>query len=98
MKSWAKAFCAGLGDLIVGGQGNAVADVFADAGGKDDRFLGDDADLPAQRIEGSAAEVDAVDQDASLGGIVKAREQGEEGGLARAVAADDGDALALGDG
>ena len=76
----------------------AVGDVLGDGAGEDDAVLRDNADLPPQGTEGDGLNVQSVDADSAGLRGVEAREQGEQGGFAAAVAADNGDGLALGDG
>jgi hypothetical protein len=49
--------------------------------------------VAVQVFEGILAQVDAVEQDLPLGGIVEPRDELDDGGLALAVLADQGDAL-----
>ena len=86
--------CGSLDDLLIGGAGAAEGDVFADGSGEEGRLLEDDADLAAQGLQGGAADVDAVDQDAAGGRVVEAREQVDDGGFAGAGGAEQGDHLA----
>ncbi len=78
--------CAGelgcVGDLRGGGVGAAVRDVFGDGGGEHEVFLEDEGDVFSQVSEADVAEVDAVQRDGSVGGVVKAGEEGKERGLA----------------
>ena len=59
-----------------------------------DEVLEDDADMGAQILDGEVPEVDAVDQDAALVGIVEPGQQLDDGGLAGAVLADQRQRLA----
>ena len=94
MKSWAKARLAAASiSFALAHAGMAVGDVLGDRAGEDHRVLCDDADLLSQAAERRVADVDAVDHDAALLRIVEAREQREQRRLARAVAADDRDAI-----
>ena len=52
----------GLLDLVVGGLGPGEGDVVADGPGEEERLLGDHAELAAQRPQGHALEVVAVDE------------------------------------
>ena len=56
--------------------------------------LEDDAHFAMQVLDGVLAQIDAVEQDLAFGGVVEARDQLDHGGLALAVFADQGDALA----
>ena len=66
------------------GIGAAIADVIPGVGGKDHRLLGDQAQAGAGLQGIRLFEVDAVQQDAARAGIVKAQQQGKDGGLAGA--------------
>ena len=75
--------------LVVGGVLFAVADVLRDGAGEEDRLLRHEADLRAQLLLRHLAHVHAVHQDAAAVDVVEARNQVDQGGLARAGAADD---------
>ena len=60
-----------------------VAQVGADGVVEQVRLLGDDADLRGERVERDIAQVDAIEQDASGGGIVQAGNELGHGGFAR---------------
>ena len=72
----------------------ADADVLVEAHVVAHEVLEDHADRPAHRRQVVVAQVDAVEQDAPLGRIVEPRQQLGERRLARAVLADERDALA----
>ena len=74
------------GDVLTGGHFEAH------------EVLEDDADVAVEIFEGVVAEVDAVEEDLAFGGIVEARNEFDDGGFALAVFADEGDALAGGEG
>jgi hypothetical protein len=65
----------GFEDLLVGGVRTGKGDFVAQAPSKQKRLPGHDAELAAQRVYGHPADVVAVDQDATLGGVVEARDQ-----------------------
>ncbi len=81
-------------DLLLGGVGPAEGDVLADGGGEEGRLLQHDPDLLAQRLQRHVADVVAVDGDAAVGGVIEARDQVDDRGLARAGRAQQGDHLA----
>ncbi len=58
--------------------------------------LGDHAESLAHRLGAQVADVDAADADGALVGVVQARQQLRDGGLAGAGGADEGDGLAGG--
>ena len=59
--------------------------------------LEDDPDLAVKVGEVVLAEVDAVEQDLALGGIVETGDELDDGGLALAVLADERDAFSRGE-
>ena len=61
---------------------------------KERRFLEDDADVGAQALDGHIAHVVAVDQDPTFGHVVEARQQIDDGRLATAGGAQQGNRLA----
>ena len=65
----------GGNDLFVGCAGASVGDVFADCPAEQDRLLQYEANLGPQRVKLEGCDIDAIDQNASATGIVKAREQ-----------------------
>src|SRR5690606_319449 len=80
-------------NLILGGFRPAKGDVGADGVGEKRRLLQDDADLRAQRVERDVANVVIVDRHAALQHVVEARDQVDNGGLAGAGRAEQGDDL-----
>ena len=81
-------------DLDVGDVGPSVGDVGPHRVGEQEALLEHDADLPAQRVEGDVAHVDAVDRHSALGHVVEARQEQRDGRLARSARADERDGLA----
>jgi hypothetical protein len=69
----------------------AIGDVVADRQREDERRLQGQGDLAAQRLEPVLAEIDTVDLDHARGRVVEPRQQAQEGRLAGAGRADDGD-------
>ncbi len=86
--------CGSADDLVIGGAGGAEGDIFADGIGEEGGLLEDDADLGAEGVEGGAADVEAIDADETGGGVVKAGQEADDGGLAGAGGAEQGDDLA----
>jgi hypothetical protein len=84
----------GFVDFGLGGVGFAVGDVFADAAAKEEDFLGDEGEVLAEGGQGHVLDGLAIHENSAAGGLIKAVEQGDGGGLATATGADDGDALA----
>jgi len=72
----------GVFDVRVGRGGLGVAEVFADRGVQQVRFLADHADDLDQGDKAQPADVDAVDGDGAVGGVVEAGDERGEGGLA----------------
>ena len=85
---------AGVLDAILGHLGVEHRDVVADRGREQPRFLGDDPEAFAQRVQVPAGDLAAVDRDAPRERRVQSGEQPRERGLARAGSADNRDALA----
>ena len=85
-------------DLVVGGVGAAVGDVGGDGSFEEPGVLEHHADAGAQFGAGQGGDVGAVEGDAAGCGFVEAQQQVDQGGLARAGGADDGDGLVRGDG
>src|SRR3970040_338032 len=80
-----RCFCPrGGGDLRRRGLRPAEGDVVADGAGEEGRILQHDADLRAQRLERDRAQVVAIDGNAPLARVVEARQQVDDGCLARA--------------
>ena len=84
----------GAYDFFLGGVGFAKGDILADGAGEQGGLLEHDADLGAQRFDGHVADIVPVDQDAPFAGVVEARQQVDDAGLARACGAQQGDGLA----
>src|SRR5439155_24982680 len=76
-------------DLFVGCAGAPVSDVFADCPPEQDRLLQHEANLGPQRVKLEGRNVNAIDQNASTLGVVKARDQTQHRGLARTGWSDD---------
>jgi hypothetical protein len=81
-------------DVVLVGAGAPEGDVVADRAAEQERLLGDDAHLRAQRARSGVPEVDAVDDDAARRRVVEARDELGERRLARAGRADERDGLA----
>ena len=73
---------------------NAIGDVLADGAGEEEGLLFHDADLLAQVMAGIVLELHAVQVDCAAGVFVKARQQVDQGGLARTGGTQQGDRLA----
>ena len=73
--------------------GQAEDEVFAQGARKQAAVLRDKADVLGQAVFGNEFEFHAVEQDAATLGLVHAREQSQQTGLAAADAANDGDAF-----
>ena len=80
--------------LLVGLIDAADGDVFARGHLEAHEVLKDDADVAVEIFEGVLAQVDAVEQDLSFGGIVESGDEFDDGGLALAVLADQRDSFA----
>ena len=87
----------GLDDLGVGGVFAAVADVFADGAVEDVHLLLHDADRLPQRAQRKRADVRPVDQHPAAAGVVKPRDQRDDGRLTDAGAPGKGDGLPAAD-
>lgn len=88
----------GAFDLFARGCRMAEGDVRGDGVREEEVVLEDDADVRAERLHRKVVQRDAVEGDASGGRVVEARDEREQGGLAGAGGAGDGDGLAgLGD-
>ena len=83
----------GFANFRVGRIRPAVGDVLADGRGKKKCVLEDDRDLLAQRFFRDLTQVAPIQPNDSRSRIVKARDETEEGGFARAGSADEGDDL-----
>jgi len=84
----------GVLDLGLGGGGAAVGDVLGHVAAEEVGLLGDHAQALAVGREVVGADVHAVDQDRARRGVVEAGDELDEGGLARAGLAHQGDRLA----
>ena len=73
--------------------GSAEADVGFDCAGEKEWILKHDAELPPQILQFDGANVLAVKENLTALNVVKAKQQGNQSGLARARVADDGDGL-----
>ena len=91
-----EAFVSGEFDvaLLMGLIDAADGDVLAGGHLEAHEVLKDDADLAVEIFEGVLAEIDAVEEDLALGGIVEPSDEFDDGGLALAVFADERDAFA----
>src|SRR5262249_52375994 len=78
--------------LVLGSVETAVADVFRDGAGEQQRLLVDEADLAPEGLEREVADVDAVEQHTAAPDVVEAGDQGDERRLACPCGADDADA------
>ena len=81
-------------DLLVGGVGPAVGDVGPHGVGEQEAVLHDQPDRGAQGVPGQVGDVVPADPDHAGLGVVEARQQLRQGGLAGAGRADHGDGLA----
>ena len=72
----------------------AVADVVPDGAVEQPGILEHHADLAADRVAGQIGDIDAVQQDAAAVELIEVHEQLDDGGLARAGGAYDGNTLA----
>ncbi len=75
MNSCACASRAACSTCFVGRAGHAEGDVLPHRVREEERILGDDADLAAERGELHVAHVGAVDRDAALRRVVEARDE-----------------------
>ena len=82
MNSCALARCGGLQNLGAAGARLAVGDVVPDGPVEQQRLLQYETDLPAEGLLLEEFHIDAVDFDGSGVGIVEARNQVDDGGLA----------------
>ena len=78
-------------DILEGRGRHAHADIVLDRATKQEGLLRHHAVLGAQMSEVDILDVVAIDADGAFGGGVQALQQGREGGLARAAAADNAD-------
>src|SRR5262245_22548702 len=84
----------GVLDLLVGRAFLAEPDVLADRHVEQHVLLEHHCHAPAQRFTSHLADIDAVDADAALVGLVEAQDQIEQRALPGAARADDRNALA----
>ena len=96
-RSRSPTWCDRLPHGVVGRVGTGEARVVPDRAGEEERLLGDDADLAAQRVQRHRAQVEAVDEHAAALGVVEAVHQLGHRRLARSGRPDEGDRLARGD-
>src|SRR5882762_2394700 len=87
-------FFNGVFDGIAVDAGCAEADIRFDGAGEKKGILKDDAELAAQILELDEANVFAIKEDLTALDVVEAQQQGDQGGLAGAGVADDGESLA----
>ena len=85
-------------DFLCGGAGFAVGDVFVDGAAEEHDFLGDDGDLAAEAFQGDFLGIGGVEEELAGGGVIEAEDEGEKGGFPGTGRADDGGALAGGEG
>ena len=97
MKSWTFAALAAATMSSTLAPSTRVGDVLGDAGGEEQRLLQHDRELGAQVGEPVVAQVDAVEQDPALRGVVEAGEQADERRLSRAGRPGDADPGPRGD-
>ena len=84
----------GLLDLLLGRIGTGEADVDGDGIVEEEGLLGDHADVGGEGSEGEIAQINAIEADTALLGVIEARDEVSEGGLAGAAGADEGGELA----
>lgn len=77
-------------DLLHGGFWPAIGDVVAHAGWEDQRRLEHHGHLLAQQTQSEVTDICPVQQHAAFGGVVKARDQADHGGLPCSRGADNG--------
>src|SRR5262249_27623149 len=76
----------------------AEADVAFDGAGEEERVLQNHAKAPAEVVELQLADIDPVNANCAFLDVIKAHEQGDDGGFSRAGMADNGNGLAGFDG
>ena len=91
MKSCAPTAWAAAATSAGLASGRAEGDVVAHRAGEEEAFLRHDPELPAERLLGHVAEVDAVDRDPPLERVVEAGEQLRDRRLAGACVPDERD-------
>src|SRR5207245_7267048 len=82
-------------DSFLGNIGQAVADVVANGIVKEDVLLRDHGDLPAQRAKCGFPHIAAINADGARSDIIKAGQEIDERGFARAARADKSNQLAF---
>jgi len=87
-----------LDDLLQGLAAQAVGDIVAHGVIEKDRLLGDDAHKTAQMADLDVTEVHPVQADHPRRGVVKARDEIDQGRFPRPARTDDGEDVSLGDG
>ncbi len=80
----------GRDHLGLGGIRAAEEQVLAHRAVEEEDILQDDADLPAQALEGVIVQVAAIQGDGAVGHVVEAGDQADQGGLAHAGGSDQG--------
>jgi len=81
----------GSEDLLLGGVGLAVEDVFPDARGEEDRLLRYQTDLSAVPTQVQAPDVDTVEPDGSRERVIEPLDELDDGGLPRTALTHKGD-------
>src|SRR5207248_1608359 len=76
-------------DFLFGGSGPPISDVLAYRSTEQHRLLQNETDLSAKRSLAVVPDVDPVDHDAPCVGVIEARDEPHDGGLATAGRADD---------
>jgi len=84
----------GADHFIIAGVGLSVTDIVHDGAGEEEVGLGDDADLFVEAVGGDGGKVEAVDEHAAGLRQIEAAEEIDDGALAAAGVADEGDGLA----
>src|SRR5437773_6107325 len=79
----------GFDDFLFGGSGPPISDVLAYRSPEQHRLLQNETDLSAKRSLAVVPDVDPVDHDAPCVGVIEARDEPHDGGLATAGRADD---------
>jgi hypothetical protein len=78
----------------IAGSGIAIAQIVAYSAAEEKRLLQDNTNLPAQVLLGEAADINTIDQDGTADDVIETCYQIDQGRLASAGMADDGQALA----
>ena len=97
MNSCAPTACAAAATSAGLASGEPKAMLSRTVPGEQEPFLRHDAELPAERLLGHVAKVDAVDRDPPLERVVEAGEELRDRRLARARVPDEGDRRSGGD-